>query len=73
MFFDWFGSKDSGELHLFSVGRDAWEALDYIPIVLLITIVVTLAVVALRLTETTYDPPVRSNALSQSWASSRCC
>jgi hypothetical protein len=63
MFFDWFGSKDSGELRLFSVGRSAWEALDYIPIVLVITIVGALGVVALRLTQSDYEPPVRANAV----------
>lgn len=44
MSFDWFGSKDSGELRYFSVGRSAWDALDYISIILLIAIIVALAV-----------------------------
>lgn len=63
MFFDWFGTTDSGALKLFSVGRSAWEALDYIPIVLMIAIVVALGVVALRLTGTAYQPPVPTNAV----------
>src|SRR5262245_20960877 len=63
MFFHWFGSKDSGELRLFSVGRSAWEALDYIPIVLMITIVATLAMVALRLTNAARRPPIPVNAI----------
>lgn len=62
-FFPWFGTKDSGELRLFSVSRNAWEALDYIPIVLLITIIVSLAVVALRLTNTDLRLPIPFNAV----------
>lgn len=59
----WFGSKDSGELRLFSVDRNAWEALDYIPIVLLITIVVTLAAVVLRSPNRARKPPIPINAV----------
>jgi hypothetical protein len=55
MSFDWFGSKDSGELRLFSVGHTAWEALDYIPIILVIAIVAALSVVALRFIPTAYE------------------
>ncbi len=64
MFFDWFGTQSSsGAFGLFSVGRSAWEALDYIPIVLMIAIVVALGVVALRLSGTAYQPPVPANAV----------
>lgn len=56
MFFHWFGVKavNTSPL-LFDVravgpGKSAWDALDYIPTVLLITILATLAVAALRLT-----------------------
>jgi hypothetical protein len=63
MFFHWFGSKDSGELRFLSVGRNAWEALDYIPIVLLITIIVTLAVTALRLIGGIHKRGIPVNAL----------
>ena len=64
-FFDWFGSKYSGELRLFSVGRghSAWEALDYIPIILMIAIIAALGVVALRLTEAADQRRVRANAV----------
>lgn len=55
MFFHWFGVKlvNTSNL-LFAIqsvepGKSAWEALEYIPIVLTITIVVPLAVPALRL------------------------
>jgi hypothetical protein len=63
MSFDWFGSKDSGELRYFSVGRSAWDALDYISIVLLIAIIVTLAVVALRLMDAVHGFLVPANAV----------
>ncbi len=59
----WFGTKDSGELRLFSVDRNAWEALDYIPIILLITIVVALAAVVLRPPDPVSKPPIPVNAV----------
>jgi len=59
----WFGTKDSGELRLLSVDRTAWEALDYIPIVLLITVVVTLAAVVLRPPDPVRKPPIPINAV----------
>jgi hypothetical protein len=59
----WFGSKDFGELRLFSVDRTAWEALDYIPIILLITIVVTLAAVVLRSPDPAHKSPIPINAV----------
>lgn len=50
MFFDWFGMESvSDSFDLFSVSRTAWEALDYIPIVLLIAITVTLYETGLRI------------------------
>jgi hypothetical protein len=66
MFFDWFsvsvsggGAFDSG-----AVGAgSAWDALDNIPIFLVITILAVLVVVALRLTDSTYEPPVSANAV----------
>ena len=57
MFFHWYGVKAVNTSNLlFAVqavgpGKSAWEALDYTPIVLVITIVVTLAMVALRVTD----------------------
>lgn len=59
----WFGSKDSGELRLFSVERNAWEALDYIPIILLIAIIVTLAAVVSRPPNPVRKPPIPVNAV----------
>jgi hypothetical protein len=63
MSFDWFGSKDSGELRYFSVGRSAWDALDYISIALLIAVIVTLAVAALRFMDAVHGFPVSVNAV----------
>jgi hypothetical protein len=65
MFFDWFevevsgGGAGSGTLG----SGSAWDALDNIPIFLLITIVATLAVALLRLTEADYEPPFPANAV----------
>lgn len=63
MFFDWFdvevsgGGASSGVLG----SGTAWDALDNIPIFLLITIVAVLAVAALRLTDSAYEPPFPAN------------
>lgn len=56
MFFDWFGAKTIMTTNLlilfggFEPDRSAWEALDYIPFVLVVAIGVTLTVAGLRLT-----------------------
>ncbi len=67
MFFDWFSvdvSTGSGNLRFSaSGGGSAWDALDYIPIFLMITLIAALAVVALRLADSTYEPPVSANAV----------
>lgn len=49
-----------GEL---SLGQSAWEALDVISVVLLITIVVALAVAALRLVDSVHGFPIPVNAV----------
>jgi hypothetical protein len=65
MFFDWFGVEISGEGGSVSFGSgaggSAWDALDFIPIVLVITIVVALINVFLRLSDSEYEPPVSMN------------
>jgi hypothetical protein len=65
MFFDWFDVEVSGG-GAFSAGAvgsgSAWDALDNIPIFLLITIVAALAVAALRLTDAAYEPPFPASA-----------
>ena len=63
MFFHWFGSKDSGELHLLSVDRSAWEALDYIPVILVLTIVAPLTLAMLRFANAIARPVVAANAV----------
>jgi uncharacterized membrane protein YhaH (DUF805 family) len=67
MFFDWFSVSVSGGGGAFSTGAvgagSAWDALANIPIFLVITILVVLAVVALRLTDSTFEPPISANAV----------
>jgi hypothetical protein len=65
MFFDWFGVEISGEGGSVSFGSgaggSAWDALDFIPIVLVITVVIALVNIVLRLSESDYEPPVSMN------------
>lgn len=67
MFLDWFTvdvAGGSGAFHVSaSEGGSAWDALDNIPIFLVITIIAVLVVVALRLTDSNYEPPVPANAV----------
>jgi hypothetical protein len=62
MFFDWFGVEVSG-VGGFSgsvpgEGGSAWDALDFIPIVLVITIIAALVLVGLRLADSAAEPVV---------------
>ncbi|HEV7616058.1 MAG TPA: hypothetical protein VGO36_07490 [Solirubrobacterales bacterium] len=65
MFLDWFGVEISGEGSSVSFGSgaggSAWDALDFIPIILVIAIVVALVNVFLRLSDSDYEPPVSLN------------
>lgn len=67
MFFDWFSFDVSGEAGGFiaSVGGsgNAWDALDNIPIFLMIVIIFTLIVVGLRLSESDFEPAVPLGAV----------
>jgi hypothetical protein len=67
MFFDWFTVEVSGGNSLVfasaSAGGSAWDALDFIPIVLVVTVVAALGVAALRLTDSAYEPPISGNAI----------
>ncbi len=63
MFFDWFSAEVTAGARSASEGVTAWDALDWIPIVLVVTIVAALAVAALRLTDSRYEPPVSGNAI----------
>lgn len=67
MFFDWFGAKVSGvpgfSGSVEGGGGSAWDALDVIPLFLMLAIVVALAVAVIRLTDADIEPPVSMNAI----------
>jgi len=67
MFFNWFGVEVSGvggfSGTISGEGGNAWEALDFIPFVLLVTILAALGVAALRLSDADYEPPVSANTV----------
>jgi hypothetical protein len=63
MFFDWFSAEVTIGGSGASEGVNAWDALDWIPIVLVVTIVAALLVATLRLTDARYEPPVSGNAI----------
>jgi hypothetical protein len=68
MFFDWFGVKVSGVPGFSgdvtgSGGGSAWDALDVIPIFLMLAIVVAIGVAVIRLTDADVEPPVSMNAV----------
>jgi hypothetical protein len=66
MFFDWFGAKVSG-IPGFSgdieAGGSAWDALDVIPLFLMLAIVVAIGVAIVRLTDADLEPPISMNAI----------
>lgn len=61
-FFDWFTVSVSGGGGAFSTGAlgasSAWDALDNIPVFLVFTVLVVLAVVGLRLSDSSFEPPI---------------
>ncbi|HEY1855105.1 MAG TPA: hypothetical protein VGG40_11005 [Solirubrobacterales bacterium] len=63
MFFDWFSAEVTLGARSASEGVTAWDALDWIPIVLTVTVLAALLVAALRLSESRYEPPVPANAV----------
>lgn len=68
MFFDWFGVEVSdvpgfsGTVSS-SGGGSAWDALDVIPIFLMLAIVAAIGVAVIRLTDADVEPPVSMNAI----------
>lgn len=67
MFFEWFGVKISGVSgfsgDVSGSGGSAWDALDVIPIFLMLAIVVAIGVAVVRLTDADLEPPVSLNAI----------
>jgi purine-cytosine permease-like protein len=69
MFLHWFSVEAINTSNLlFAIqsvepGKSAWEALNYIPIVLVITIVATLTLAGLRLTNAVQRPSILTNAV----------
>src|SRR5690242_19567610 len=65
MFFDWFSVEFSSGDGLFSVsaGGNAWEAFSWIDLFMLLTIIVTLAVVVIRVSDAIVEPSFSLNAV----------
>jgi uncharacterized membrane protein YhaH (DUF805 family) len=65
MFLDWFSVEATGGGSLFggNVGRSAWDALDVIPIFLVIAIVAAIGVAVVRLTDVVFEPEISMNAV----------
>lgn len=69
MFFSWYDVITSkrqlllAELHLFEDGGNAWQALDVLPIFLVLVIAVTVGAALLRLSRLNWEPPVPSGAV----------
>jgi hypothetical protein len=63
MFFDWFTvSADNGFVSV-SVGGSAWDALDVIPIILMLAIIAAIGVAVVRLTDAVFEPAISMNAV----------
>lgn len=67
MFFDWFTVEVSGGNNLFtasaSEGGSAWDALEVIPIFLLLAIIAAIGVAIVRLADAPLEPPISMNAV----------
>jgi hypothetical protein len=65
MFFDWYGVTISGGGETINLGGggNAWDALDFIPILLLIAIIATVAVVVIEATDNDVELPVHGAAI----------
>ncbi|MET0304962.1 MAG: hypothetical protein ABW196_01885 [Solirubrobacterales bacterium] len=67
MFFDWFGVEISGvpgfSGDVSGSGGSAWDALDVIPIFLMLAIVAAIGVAVIRLTDADVELPVSLNAI----------
>jgi hypothetical protein len=60
MFFDWFGVKVSGVTGFSGElgGGNAWDTLDFIPLVLIVTVIAALVMVGVRLADSDFEPVV---------------
>jgi hypothetical protein len=63
MFFDWFTVSASNGLISISVGGSAWDALDVIPIILMIAVIAAIGVAIVRLTDAVFEPAISMNAV----------
>ena len=66
MFFDWFGvevENVGGFSGAVPGGGSAWDALDVIPIFLMIAIIAAIGVAVIRLTDADLEPPVSLNTI----------
>jgi hypothetical protein len=67
MFFDWFGVEVSGvpgfSGSVSGAGGSAWDALDVIPIFLMLAIVAAVGVAVIRLTDADLELPISLNAI----------
>lgn len=63
MFFDWFTVSASNGFITVSAGGSAWDALDVIPIILMVAIVAAVGVAVARLTDADVEPAVSMNAV----------
>lgn len=66
MFFDWFGAEVSSVTGFSGDvpgGGSAWDALDVIPLFLMLAIVVAIGVAVVRLTDADLEPPISMNAI----------
>lgn len=63
MFLDWFTVSASNGFVSVSVGGSAWDALDVIPIILMIAILAAVGVALVRLTEADFEPTISMNAI----------
>lgn len=63
MFLDWFSASASNGFVTISVGGSAWDALDVIPIILLIAIVAAVGVAVVRISDAVFEPAISMNAV----------
>jgi len=63
MFLDWFTVSASNGFVSVSVGGSAWDALDVIPIILMIAILAAVGVAVVRLTEADFEPAISMNSV----------